>query len=61
MNHPEHPHFVDLFSSDVVDANLLIAEIDQRLEQVETNENVIERHAQIDVLLEIRDWIEEEI
>lgn len=59
MYQPEYPRFVDLLSSDAVDANILLAEIDRRLEQVEANENVIERHAQIDMLLEFRDWIEE--
>jgi hypothetical protein len=61
MSHPEHKHSSDLFSAEIVDVNRLLAEIDRRLEQIDGNENVIERTAQRDALLELRDSLEAEI
>ena len=60
MNYPESLQFADHFATEIVDANLLLAAIDQRLEQVEANENVIERYEQMDAMLELRDSIEAE-
>lgn len=58
MPRPEYLYLVDLFSVETIDTNLILAEIDRRLEQVDANENVIERYDQREKLLELRDSVE---